>query len=128
MEQHKCLACSHVTLASNDLGTDVTDVKENKSIRKKVVKVVAKKFPTMRCAKIGDFTRHIYIPVLVKCWYHFAHKRMLSKLHCYNLRHKWYEESGTLLKMHSDYAEPNSQEQAKNCTGTHGTCLYVFAV
>jgi hypothetical protein len=35
---------------------------------------------------------------------------MLSKLHCYNNRHKWYEEDSTLLKMHRDYAEPIQQE------------------
>jgi hypothetical protein len=119
MEQHECLACS--TLATNDLGTDVTTVvEETTSIRKKVAKVVAKKFPTLRCDKIGNFMRHIYVPVLLKCRYHFAHKRMLSKLHCYNERHRWYEESdGTLLKMHRDYAEPISQEKDMEIQSDH---------
>jgi hypothetical protein len=44
---------------------------------------------------------------------------MLSKLHCYNERHKWYEESGTLLKMHRDYAEPISQEKDMEIQSDH---------
>jgi hypothetical protein len=44
---------------------------------------------------------------------------MLSKLHCYNERHKWYEESSTLVKMHRDYAEPISQEKDLEIQSDH---------
>jgi hypothetical protein len=40
--------------------------------KKKVGKVVTKKLPTLQCAKISLFMRHVYLPVLVKCRYHFA--------------------------------------------------------
>jgi hypothetical protein len=44
---------------------------------------------------------------------------MLSKLHCYNERHKWYEESTALIKMHRDYAEPISQEKDMEIQSDH---------
>jgi hypothetical protein len=44
---------------------------------------------------------------------------MLSKLHCYKRRHKWYEEDSTLLKMHQDYAEPIQQERNMEIQSDH---------
>ena len=119
LEQHECFACTNAVPGTNDVNTDDTVEERKKQSNKKVAKVVTKKFPTLRCAKIGHFVRHIYLPVLVKCRYHFAHKKMLSKLHCYNERHKWYEESSTLLKMHRDYAEPISQEKDMEIQSDH---------
>jgi hypothetical protein len=44
---------------------------------------------------------------------------MLSKLHCYNERHAWYEETSSLVKMHRDYAEPISQEKDMEIQSDH---------
>jgi hypothetical protein len=96
------------------LGTN--NIEEGSAIdesKRKVGKVVMKKFPTLWCAKIGIFMRHIPCPIPCKVPVSLCpHKRMLSKLHCYNKRHKWYEEEdSTLLKVHRDYAEPIQQEK-----------------
>jgi hypothetical protein len=86
---------------------------ENSPISKgKKAKIVNKKFPTLRCSKIGSFMRHVYLPILEKCRYHVLHKRMLSKLHCYNARHAWYKSESHIVKMHCDYAEPIQQEKS----------------
>ena len=96
------------------------DHEENSPVvRGKTPKIVVKKFPTLRCSKIGSFMRHVYLPILEKCRYHFAHKRMLSKMHCYNARHAWYESEPYLVKMHWDYAEPISQEKNLEIQSDH---------
>ena len=85
----------------------------------KKAKIVVKKFPTLRCAKIGSFIRDIYLPVLGKCRYHFAHKKILSKQYCYNGRHEWYATESHLVKMHRDYAEPIQQEKDLEIQSDH---------
>jgi hypothetical protein len=92
---------------------------ETMMIGVKKAKIVVKKFPTLRCSKIGSFMRHVYLPILEKCRYHFAHKRMLSKMHCYNERHAWYECESHIVKMHRDYAEPISQEKDLEIQSDH---------
>jgi hypothetical protein len=103
-------------------GAVETEDEENLPINKgKKAKIVMKKFPILRCAKIGSFIcHHVYLPILVKCRYHFAHKRMLSKLQCYNCRHAWYYASEShIVKVHCDYAEPIQQEKDLEIQSDH---------
>jgi hypothetical protein len=51
----------------------------------------------------------VYITVFEKCQYHFSHKKMLSKMFCYNQQHDWYKDNCHLIKMHRDYAEAITQ-------------------
>jgi hypothetical protein len=71
--QHKCFSCTNALPGTNEMGTN--DTEEGSALdktKKKVGKVVTKKLPTLQCAKISLFMRHVYLPVLVKCRYHFA--------------------------------------------------------
>jgi hypothetical protein len=44
---------------------------------------------------------------------------MLSKLHCYNAWHVWYESESHIVKMHRDYAEPIQQEKNLEIQSDH---------
>jgi hypothetical protein len=61
----------------------------------------------------------VYLPIFKKFCYHFAHKRILFKLHCYNGRHTWYASESHIVKMHRDYAEPIQQEKGLEIQSDH---------
>jgi hypothetical protein len=67
--QHECFTFNNVLPGTSELGSINTI-----DSKKKVAKVVTNKFPTLRSAKIDIFIRHISLPVLEKCRYHFADK------------------------------------------------------
>jgi hypothetical protein len=61
--------CNYCLVENNGTETD----EENSPISKgKKAKIVNKKFPTLRCSKIGSFIHLVYLPVLDKCRYHFC--------------------------------------------------------